>query len=71
MLPDFLRVGPPTAGIFLIETMLFTGMMFLLGRNNRVFGITRPDLSVCNHGDDDPDRVVSSYCPACACLSCW
>ena len=37
MLPDFLRVGPPTARIFLIETMLFTGMMFLLGRNNTEF----------------------------------
>ena len=37
MLLDFLRVGPPTAGIFLIETMLFTGMMFLLGRNNTEF----------------------------------
>ena len=30
-------MGPPTAGIFLIETMLFTGMMFLLGRNNTEF----------------------------------
>lgn len=37
MLLDFLRVGPPNAGIFLIETMLFTGMMFLLGRNNTEF----------------------------------
>jgi MATE family multidrug resistance protein len=34
MLPSVLRIGIPTAGIFFVETMLFTGMLFLVGRSD-------------------------------------
>ncbi len=33
-LPTVLRVGIPTAGVFFIETMLFSGMLFLVGRSD-------------------------------------